>query len=128
MEPLALLLDFRTNHISHLSDTYLTHVLHAHPQADEKLALLQHGTRLYLVNMAAVSRDLFYQLLLTRWEGVSLLALAHPLHVGTLMDLALQQEEAAGRWKVCCGGCGLWDGNGREGKGTLRSFGSAPRC
>jgi hypothetical protein len=50
--------------------------------------------------MAAISRDLFYQLLLTRWEAVPTLQLAQPLHVGTLMELALRQEEAAGRWQV----------------------------
>ena len=29
--------------------------------ADETLALLQHGTRLYLLNVAALSKDMFYQ-------------------------------------------------------------------
>lgn len=70
------------------------------PQADHRLALLQHGTKLYLVNMAAISRDVFYQLLLTRWEAMPVMQLAQPLHVGTLMELALRQEEAAGRWQV----------------------------
>jgi hypothetical protein len=69
-------------------------------QADHQLALLQHGTRLYLVNMAAISRDLFYQLLLTRWEALPVMQLAQPLHVGTLVELALTLEEAAGRWQV----------------------------
>lgn len=73
------------------------------PQADHQLALLQHGTRLYLVNMSHITHDLFYQLTLWRWEAVGCMQLASPLHVGVLMDLALQQEEAAGRWKVCWG-------------------------
>lgn len=72
-------------------------------QADHQLALLQHGTRLYLVNMAAISRDLFYQLLLTRWEALPVMHLAQPLHVGTLMELALKHEEAAGKWQVGSG-------------------------
>lgn len=29
--------------------------------ADETLALLQHGTRLYLLNVANLSKDMFYQ-------------------------------------------------------------------
>ena len=29
--------------------------------ADETHALLQHGTRLYLLNVASLSRDMFYQ-------------------------------------------------------------------
>lgn len=71
------------------------------------MALLQHGTKLYLVNMAAISRDVFYQLLLTRWEAVPVMQLAQPLHVGTLMELALRQEEAAGRWQVRSSPCGV---------------------
>jgi hypothetical protein len=50
--------------------------------------------------MAAISRDLFYQLLLTRWEALPVMQLAQPLHVGTLMELALKHEEAAGKWQV----------------------------
>jgi hypothetical protein len=50
--------------------------------------------------MGPITRDLFYQLLLAHWEAVPLLALAQPLHVGQLMGLALEHEEAAGRWQV----------------------------
>lgn len=50
--------------------------------------------------MAAITRDLFYQLLLTRWEAVHVVQLSEPLHVGALMGLALQQEEAVGKWQV----------------------------
>lgn len=42
----------------------LSEVLRKHTyvgMADETLALLQHGTRLYLLNVAALSRDMFYQ-------------------------------------------------------------------
>jgi hypothetical protein len=70
-------------------------------QADDKLALLQHGTRLYLVDTSAVSRDLFRQLLLVRWEAPRVMSLAEPLPVKQLMAAALQLEEAAGRWQVC---------------------------
>jgi len=69
-------------------------------QADYQLALLQHGTRLYLINMAAITRDLFYQLLLTRWEAAQVMQLSEPLQVCALMGLALQQEEAVGKWQV----------------------------
>jgi DNA mismatch repair protein MLH1 len=69
-------------------------------QADDRLALLQHGTRLYLVDTSAVSRDLFRQLLLLRWEAPRVMSLAQPLPVQQLMAAALQLEEAAGRWQV----------------------------
>ncbi len=42
----------------------LSEVLRKHTyvgMADDTLALLQHGTRLYLLNVAALSRDMFYQ-------------------------------------------------------------------
>ena len=42
----------------------LSEVLRMHTyvgMADETLALLQHGTRLYLLDVAALSSDMFYQ-------------------------------------------------------------------
>ena len=42
----------------------LSEVLRKHTyvgMADETLALLQHGTRLYLLNVATLSKDMFYQ-------------------------------------------------------------------
>ncbi len=42
----------------------LSEVLRKHTyvgMADETLALLQHGTRLYLLNVANLSKDMFYQ-------------------------------------------------------------------
>lgn len=51
------------DHITVMSSG-LSEVLRKHTyvgMADETLALLQHGTRLYLLNVAALSRDMFYQ-------------------------------------------------------------------
>ncbi|KAF8068255.1 Mlh1 [Scenedesmus sp. PABB004] len=72
--------------------------------ADDRLALLQHGTRLYLVDVAAVSEDLFYQLALAHWEAPRVARLAAPLPVARLMDAALTLEQAAGRWQPEPGG------------------------
>jgi hypothetical protein len=72
-------------------------------QADDRLALLQHGTRLYLVDTSVISRDLFRQLLLVRWEAPRIMTLAEPLPVKQLMAAALQLEEAAGKWQVSTG-------------------------
>jgi DNA mismatch repair protein MLH1 len=69
-------------------------------QADDRLALLQHGTRLYLVDTSAITKDLFRQLLLVRWEAPRVMALAEPLPVKQLMAAALQLEQAASRWQV----------------------------
>ncbi len=56
----ACLLDDHENIVS----SGLSEVLRKHTyvgMADETLALLQHGTRLYLLNVAALSKDMFYQ-------------------------------------------------------------------
>eukprot|EP00775_Hariotina_reticulata_P009980 gene9981-10135_t len=80
--------------------------------ADDRLALLQHSTQLYLVDVGALSKDLFYQMLLTRWQSCQVMQLAQPLPVQQLMTAALQLEEAAGRWQAGPGAskqelCGL---------------------
>ena len=52
----------------------LSEVLRKHTfvgMADETLALLQHSTHLYLLNIANLSKDMFYQ-------QVCLLILSHP--------------------------------------------------
>ncbi|PNW88590.1 hypothetical protein CHLRE_01g036050v5 [Chlamydomonas reinhardtii] len=67
--------------------------------ADGSLALLQHGTRLYLVDVGALSADLFYQLALRRWEQPLRLALEPPPLVSELVDLGLQLLEVQGEWQ-----------------------------
>ena len=50
----------------------LSEVLRKHTyvgMADETLALLQHGTRLYLFNLASLSKDMFYQQVLAANAG-----------------------------------------------------------
>jgi len=75
--------------------------------ADEagEWALLQHGTRLYLLACAPLTLDLFEQQLLRRWGRCTAVALGAPLGLEALAVAGLQLEEAAGRWTV--GICGL---------------------
>lgn len=40
---------------------YTLACFHALAQADDHLALIQHQTKLYLVNVTNLTRDLFYQ-------------------------------------------------------------------
>ncbi|KAG2444840.1 hypothetical protein HXX76_001581 [Chlamydomonas incerta] len=67
--------------------------------ADGSLALLQHGTRLYLVDVGALSCDLYYQLALRRWGQPLRLALEPPPLVSELVELGLQLLEVQGEWQ-----------------------------
>lgn len=66
--------------------------------ADSRRALVQAGTRLYLVDLAALSRDMFYQQALRRFGQAAAVALRPPAPVAALAEAALAAEEAAGRW------------------------------
>ncbi|EFJ45006.1 hypothetical protein VOLCADRAFT_94705 [Volvox carteri f. nagariensis] len=67
--------------------------------ADGSLALLQHGTRLYLVDVGTLSRDMFYQLALRRWEQPLKLDLEPPPLVSELVALGLRILEVKGEWQ-----------------------------
>ena len=67
--------------------------------ADCRRALLQAGTRLYLADLTALSRDMFYQQALRRFGQAPRLRLRPPLPVRALALAALEAEEAAGRWR-----------------------------
>ena len=70
--------------------------------ADEagEWALVQHSTRLYLVAVAPLSRDLFEQQLLRRWGRCPALALEEALPLEALATAGLKCAAAAGRWTV----------------------------
>ena len=61
---------------------------------DRKLALVQHSTRLYLVNTTTLTRHLFKQLLLRDFGALGALRLHPPPSVYELALLALDQDEA----------------------------------
>jgi DNA mismatch repair protein MLH1 len=62
------------------------------------LALLQHGTKLYLASMPRLSRELFAQLALQRFGCAAPLLLSPPAPVEPLLLDALSAAEAAGEW------------------------------
>jgi DNA mismatch repair protein MLH1 len=66
--------------------------------ADATRALLQAGTRLYLLDLSTLTYDLFYQQALRRFGRAPRLALAPPVDVAALARAALDAEAAAGRW------------------------------
>ncbi|KAG2496183.1 hypothetical protein HYH03_005783 [Edaphochlamys debaryana] len=67
--------------------------------ADGSLALLQSGTRLYLVDVGALAGDMLYQLALRRWDQPLRVALDPPPCVGELVELGLSLLEAKGEWR-----------------------------
>ncbi|CAG9465542.1 unnamed protein product [Pedinophyceae sp. YPF-701] len=65
---------------------------------EPSLALLQHKTKLLLVDMAALTKDMFYQQVLRRWEHFGRIRLREPANIEEAVHMALEYEEAAGRW------------------------------
>ena len=66
--------------------------------ADPRRALIQSGTRLYLMDLSQLSSDLFYQRVLKNLGQLPKLFLEPPLPVRELALTALEIEELAGNW------------------------------
>ncbi|PRW20651.1 DNA mismatch repair Mlh1 isoform X1 [Chlorella sorokiniana] len=62
-------------------------------------ALVQYGTRLYLLDLQALTADMFYQQALRRFGGFRRIRLQPPLPVESLALAALEAQEAMGRWQ-----------------------------
>ncbi|KAK3164122.1 hypothetical protein QOZ80_1AG0012960 [Eleusine coracana subsp. coracana] len=61
--------------------------------ADEVFALVQHSTRLYLVNVVNVSKELMYQQVLCRFGNFNAIQLSEPAPLRELLLLALKDDE-----------------------------------
>ncbi|KAK9796301.1 hypothetical protein WJX73_009226 [Symbiochloris irregularis] len=60
--------------------------------ADHTLTLVQHGTRLYLLNAQHLTRDMFYQQVLRRFEQAGSIAIQGAATIAELAELALEDE------------------------------------
>ncbi|KAJ7484753.1 histidine kinase-like ATPase [Mycena latifolia] len=60
---------------------------------DKCLSLIQHSTKLYLVNHGALAEELFYQLGLRQFGDFSRLKLQPPPPLRTLIEIAIELEE-----------------------------------
>ena len=65
---------------------------------DSHRILLQKGTRLYLVDMSELSRDLFYQLCISQRGNMEKFLLSPPVCSASLVLCALEAEEILGNW------------------------------
>ncbi|CAN0840653.1 DNA mismatch repair protein MLH1 [Linum grandiflorum] len=61
--------------------------------ADNVLALLQHGTHMYLANVVNLSKDMMYQQVLKRFAHFNAIQLSDPAPIKDLIVLALQEED-----------------------------------
>lgn len=71
--------------------------------ADDVLALAQCKTRLYVVNVVNLSKELVYQQVLRRFAHFNVMRLSTPAPLMELLMLALDEEERMGRWSECDG-------------------------
>eukprot|EP00897_Mesotaenium_endlicherianum_P005513 jgi/Mesen1/4990/ME000248S04271 len=67
--------------------------------ADDVLALLQHNTRLYLVNVVTLSKEVVYQQVLRRFAHFNAMKFSAPAPLRELLLTALDDEERSGRWQ-----------------------------
>nr|XP_015649877.1 DNA mismatch repair protein MLH1 isoform X2 [Oryza sativa Japonica Group] len=61
--------------------------------ADEAFALIQHNTRLYLVNVVNISKELMYQQALCRFGNFNAIQLSEPAPLQELLVMALKDDE-----------------------------------
>ncbi|XP_040379646.1 DNA mismatch repair protein MLH1 isoform X1 [Oryza brachyantha] len=61
--------------------------------ADEAFALIQHNTRLYLVNVVNISKELMYQQALSRFGNFNAIQLSEPPPLRELLVMALKDDE-----------------------------------
>lgn len=76
-----------------LSEILAQHTFVGVVDAPRCLSLVQHGTRLYLLNHGALSAELFYQLGLRQFGNFSRIRLDPPPDLRTLIALAVDAEE-----------------------------------
>ena len=64
--------------------------------ADPNFALVQHKTKLYLVNVCAISEQVFYQVSLRRFSNFGTIRLSPSLPLEKILELAF--ENPASGW------------------------------
>ncbi|OBZ78145.1 DNA mismatch repair protein Mlh1 [Grifola frondosa] len=77
----------------HLSEILEKHTFVGIVDLDRCLSLIQHSTKLYLVNHGALSEELFYQLGLRQFGNYSRLRLDPPPPLRTLVTIAVDAED-----------------------------------
>lgn len=84
-----------------MAHTALTRIVREHTfvgHLDGGLALLQQSTKLFVVDIAALSRDLMYQQALARCGAMKAIVLEDAPSLEAIVLTGLDAREAAGLW------------------------------
>ncbi|KAI5804976.1 DNA mismatch repair protein Mlh1 [Geopyxis carbonaria] len=90
-----------------LSELFMNHIYVGLIDEGRRLAAVQHGVRLYLIDYAAVSYELFYQIGLSDFRNFGVIRLNPPLPLREILKIAAKEE--------------FGDGHGGDGQGTDHS-------
>ena len=85
------------NDIKKSTDHELTELMHEHTFVgivDAEFALLQHTTKLYLLNTTKLSQELFYQILIKDFGNFPMVCLSEPAPIYDLAILGLNLEQS----------------------------------
>ncbi|KAG2181878.1 hypothetical protein INT44_008694 [Umbelopsis vinacea] len=89
--------EVKKNEHKGLSDIFADHTFVG--VVDDALALIQHQTKLYLVNYSALySEELFYQLVLREFSNFGYINMASSIPIKDFIMVALDEEEAQNGW------------------------------
>ncbi|KAI8580020.1 hypothetical protein K450DRAFT_238976 [Umbelopsis ramanniana AG] len=88
--------EVKKNEHKGLSDIFADHTFVG--VVDDALALIQHQTKLYLVNYSVISEELFYQLVLREFSNFGYINMASAIPIKDFIMVALDEEEAQNGW------------------------------
>lgn len=86
----------RDNAHAGLGDVFLNHIFVGLVDDCRRLAAVQHGVKLYLVDYAAISYEFFYQIGLSDFSNFGRIRLNPPLAVRDLLNIAADEEKRSG--------------------------------
>lgn len=77
-----------------LADLFGNHIFVGLVDDTRRLAAVQHGVKLYLVDYGAVCFELFYQIGLSDFRNYGVIRLNPPLAIRDILELAVKEEQA----------------------------------
>ena len=86
--------EVRESRHDQLTDIFATHTFVGIVDISRRLAAIQSGVNLCLVDYGMLSRELFYQIGLTDFENFGTIALETPLDIRSLVKIAADAEQA----------------------------------
>ncbi|KAI5820984.1 hypothetical protein BZA77DRAFT_300472 [Pyronema omphalodes] len=75
-----------------LAELFTNHIYVGLVDEHRRLAAIQHGVKLYLVDYAAIAYEMFYQIGLSDFRNFGVIRLTPPLKIRDLLQIAAEQE------------------------------------